>query len=159
LTAADGAGWPRASRWCCLLLALCLSACASLQGEFDPPGVSVESVRSVPGSGAGPRFEISLRVTNPNKQALDIAGIGYTVSLMGRELVNGVTNEVPRIEPYSEQTVTVEAGFNTFQLLRLLAELGRAPDEELAYEVAAKIDFEGLVPTQRVTESGVIRLD
>jgi LEA14-like dessication related protein len=143
-----------------LWLALLLSAgCASLVADLDPPTVSVEKVNALPSQDSGPRFEITLRVTNPNKQPLDIAGISYSIDILDRELVTGVTNEVPRIEAYSEQTVTLEAGVNLFQVLRLLADLGRHEGDQLDYRFAAKIDFNGFVPTQRVEETGTLRLN
>jgi LEA14-like dessication related protein len=136
-----------------------ISGCTSLMAERDPPVVSVENVQALQGQGGGPRFDVTLRVTNPNKDALDIAGISYSVFILDRELVTGVTNEVPRIEGYSEQTVSLEAGVNLLQLLRLLADLGRQRTEALDYRFAAKIDFTGLLPTQRVEETGTLRLN
>jgi LEA14-like dessication related protein len=137
---------------------LLLSGCASLKPEIDPPKVTIESFNSLPSESGAPRFEIKLRVANPNKQTLDIAGISYSVELLGRELISGVTNDVPTIEGYSEEVVTLEAGLQLFQLLRLLTSLGRSPGEELEYRFSAKIDFNGFVPTQRIEETGVINL-
>jgi hypothetical protein len=77
---------------------------------------------------------------------------------MGKELMSGVTNEVPRIEPYGDAVVTVESSLKLFQLLRLLADLGTHPTDRIDYRVAAKIDFAGLIPTQRVEQTGEIDL-
>ena len=71
------------------------SGCATLT-DFDPPRVTMESLRALPTEGAVPRFEIKLRVTNPNTDALDIAGVSYSLELLGRELLHGVTRDVPR---------------------------------------------------------------
>lgn len=135
-----------------------LTGCASITPQFDPPKVSVESFRSLPSSGGAPRFEIKLRVANPNKQTLDIAGISYSVELLGKEVISGVTNDVPTIEGYSEEVVTLEAGLQLFQLLRLLSGLGRTQTEALDYRFSAKIDFNGFIPTQRIEETGEITL-
>ena len=140
-------------------IALTLVACASLTGDLDPPKVTVENVESLPNSGSTPRFLITLRIANPNKQALDIVGVSYSMELLGKELINGVTNDVPRIEPYGEAVVKLEAGIRLFELLRLLASLGREQADELDYRFEAKIDFEGFLPTQRVEETGVISLN
>lgn len=131
------------------------TGCANIGPEMDPPRVTVESVDSLPSSTGGPRFKINLRVSNPNKQTLDIAGISYSIAILDRELVSGVTNDVPVIEGYSEEVVTLEAGINMFQFLRLLAGLGKNSSQSLEYRFSAKIDFNGFVPTQRVEESGV----
>ena len=139
------------------LLAL-LAGCASVFPEVDPPKVSLESFKNLPGEGGAPRFEIKLRIANPNKQSLDIAGISYSVDILDKELISGVTNEVPLIKGYTEEVVTLEAGLQLFQLVRLLAGLGQEPTDNLAYRFSAKIDFNGFVPTQRIEESGSINL-
>ncbi len=144
------------------LLLLCttlLVGCAGLTTKIDPPSVSLDSFTSLPSNGGGPRFEIKLRVQNPNEQSLDIAGISYSIELLGKEVVSGVTNEVPNIEGYSEEVVTLQANLKLFQLLRLLAELGQTPTDEMTYRFAAKIDFRGMVPTQRVEQTGQITLN
>lgn len=152
-------GWRGALRCLCALALLFTAACASLVPEMDPPTVTVDKVRALPARDSGPRFEIVLRVANPNKQALDIVGISYTIDILDRELVSGVTNEVPRIEAYAEETVRLEAGVNLFEILRLLAELGRQRSDALDYRFAAKIDFRGFLPTQRVEERGSLSLN
>ena len=140
------------------LIALLVAGCASVTGDLDPPNVALDSFSSLPSDGGGPRFQIKLRVQNPNKQALDIAGISYSIALLDREVITGVTNEVPLIAPYGEEVVTLEAGLNLVQLLRLLTGMGRAQGEALEYRFAAKIDFNGFLPTQRVEETGEITL-
>jgi LEA14-like dessication related protein len=142
---------------CFFWLAL-LTGCASIAPQLDPPKVSIDSFKSLPSEGGAPRFEIKLRVANPNKQTLDIAGISYSVELLGKEVISGVTNDVPTIKGYSEEVVTLEAGLQLFQLLRLLSGLGRTQADALDYRFSAKIDFNGFIPTQRIEETGEITL-
>jgi hypothetical protein len=141
------------------LIAVIGAGCASVTGDMDPPNVALDSFSSLPSDGGGPRFQIKLRVQNPNKQELDIAGISYSIALLDREVITGVTNEVPLIAPYSEEVVTLEAGFNLVELLRLLTGMGRTQGDALEYRFAAKIDFNGFLPTQRVEETGEITLN
>ena len=150
--------WHLPARAMAALLLMILAACSTLVPEFDPPQVSVESFNSIPGQGGAPRFEIKLRVANPNKQSLDIAGISYNVELLGKRVMSGVTNDVPTIEPYSEEVVTLEVGLQLFQVLRLFNDLGRNRADALDYRFSAKIDFNGFIPTQRVEEVGEITL-
>lgn len=144
-----------------LMLFLCLSvlgACASLQPQYDPPKISLESFRTITGRGVAPRFEMKLRVLNPNKESLDIAGISYDIAVQGIDLISGVTNDVPVIDGYSEQIITLDAGLNTLQLIYFFASLGGGERslENLKYRFSAKIDFNGISPTQRIEKSGVI---
>ena len=121
-----------------------LAGCASLVPQLDPPKVTVENIRSLPVEGTGPRFLLTVRIVNPNEQALDIAGISYAIELMDRELVTGVANDIPVIEGYSERSIDLEAGVNLFEFLRLLASLGQTPTDLINYKVTAKVDFRGL---------------
>ncbi len=146
-----------AAAWSLLYLLL-MGGCASLTQDIDPPKVTMESFRALPNSEGLPRFEIVLRVANPNTVALDLAGVSYSIELLGNEVISGVTNEVPRIEGYTEELVKLESSLQLFQLLKLFAGVGTQPTDEIEYRFAAKIDFKGLVPTQRVEETGVIRL-
>lgn len=142
-----------------LAAGLALVGCSTFYQELDPPKVSVESFQTVPTTAGAPRFEIKLRIINPNTQPLDIAGVSYGIEVMGRELLAGVTNEVPPIEGYSEEIVTLSASLQLFELLRFVAALGTSGGELLDYKFSAKIDFNGLVPTQRVEERGEIKLN
>ena len=92
-----------------LLAMASLPGCASLQPNFETPGVTVTSFRILPSSGLAPEFEIGLRVTNPNAQALNLRGVAYTASLDGRELIEGVANDLPTIEAYGTGDVTLTA--------------------------------------------------
>lgn len=144
---------------CCAMLIILVSACATVMPSMDPPKVTVDSVESIPGNGGAPRFRIKLRVANPNEQTLDIAGISYGIELLDEELISGVTNDVPEIAGYTEEVVTLEASLQVFQLVRLLTKLGRTSAEPLQYKFTAKIDFRGLVPTQRIEETGELALN
>lgn len=140
------------------MLSLSFVACAGLTKEMDPPRVDIENFRSIPNEGGGPRFEVDLRIQNPNAEPLDIAGISYDIALQDVELISGVSNQVPLIEGYSEEVITLESGLNMIQLVRFFAQIGMGQQsmDSLEYRVSVKIDFKGFVPTQRIEESGVI---
>jgi LEA14-like dessication related protein len=100
-----------------------LVGCVSVTPEIDPPKISLLSLRSLQEEEGAPRFEIRLRVINPNKETLDIAGISYSVELLGRELIAGVANDVPPISGYGEGIVTLDGVVKhsvTTQLSRFL---------------------------------------
>jgi LEA14-like dessication related protein len=141
-----------------LLTVLVLPGCASLTTEMDPPKVTLESFKSIPSDSGAPRFEIKLRIQNPNEQSLNITGISYGIELLDQEVISGVTNDVPVIEGYSEGVVSLDASVQLLQVLRLLANLGQAESDALEYRFTAKIDFSGLVPTQRIEETGQVNL-
>jgi LEA14-like dessication related protein len=136
-----------------------LSGCAGITPNFDPPKVDLVSIRNLHTQDEAPKFEIKLRVTNPNKHPLDIAGISYSIAFVGKEVITGVANDITPIEGYGEGMITLEAALKVLELLRLVASLGTSNSEPLVYQFTAKIDFNGFVPTQWVEESGEISLN
>ena len=62
-------------------LAILMAGCAGLRPGWETPTVTVKSFRAIPSQGMLPEFEIDLHIVNPNREALKLAGVSYTVSL------------------------------------------------------------------------------
>ncbi len=139
-------------------LALALGACTGLRPGFETPTVTVSSFRPLPGDGAVPRFEIGLHIVNPNREALKLEGLAYTVSLEGRELVKGVENELPVIEGYGEGDVRLVATPNLLGGIRLVTDLMASPRDRFTYALEAKLDVGTFTPAIRVRDEGEIAL-
>ena len=138
--------------------AFLLQACGALRPGFETPTVTVNSFRALPSTGALPDFEIGLRVINPNRYALDLAGVSYTVSLNGHEVIQGVSSEMPVIDGYGQGDVVLRATPNLLAGVRLIAELASAATDSLDYELEAKLDLGGLYPSIRISDSGTVSL-
>lgn len=148
----------RTALYIVLLAASCLSACASMRPNFETPGVTITSFRTLPTNSITPEFEIGLKVTNPNSQALNLKGIAYTVALDGTDLIKGVANDLPVIEAYGSGDVTLTATPDVFGGIQFLAELMRDPRDAVNYSLEAKLDVGSFVPAIRVREEGEISL-
>jgi LEA14-like dessication related protein len=135
-----------------------LAGCASLQTDFKEPTVSVTSFRALPSEGMAPRFEIGLHVSNPNRIALELVGLSYTVSLEGRQILSGVANELPAIAAYGEGDITLLATADLFNSFSLFADLLRQPRDTFAYEINADLDLGGIYPNINVDKKGQISL-
>lgn len=140
-----------------LLLLFMLGGCAGLGNSRDAPVVNVQSFRAVPAEGGGlPAFEIGLNVLNPNAEPLRLHGIAYSIRLEGQSLLDGVSNELPVIEGYGRETVTLLASVNVLGGIRLANRLMRSPRGAFDYEFSAKLDMAGFSRDIRVTESGQV---
>jgi LEA14-like dessication related protein len=142
-----------------LVLLVCLAACTGMRPGFEAPTVTVKSVRALPSQGAFPEFEIVLHVINPNLEALKLAGVAYTVSLDGHDVIKGVGNELPVIEGYGEGDLTLVASANLFAGVGLLRDLMSKPGDSVHYELEAKLDPGALSPAIRLRDSGEISLN
>ena len=135
-----------------------LQACATTGPVFETPSVTVTSFRPLPSQGLLPRFEIGLRVVNPNRVPLALVGMAYSVSLEGQEIIEGVSNELPTIEAYGEGEVTFTAVPNLMGGMRLITDLMSRPRAGVDYVLEAKLDIGALAPPIRVRDEGRISL-
>jgi LEA14-like dessication related protein len=112
----------------------------------------------LPSTGIAPEFEIGLRVTNPNREALKLQGLAYTVSLEGKELIKGVANQLPVIEGYGSGDVTLTAAPDMLAGIQFFGDLMRSPRDTVGYSVEAKLDVGTFIPAIRVRDEGKITL-
>ena len=105
-----------------------------------------------------PAFEIDLHVVNPNREALKLVGVSYTVSIEGHDLVQGVGNDLPVIDGYGEGDFTLNASANLFAGLALIREMMSGRKETLSYSFEAKLDPGALRPSIRVKDAGEVSL-
>ena len=141
-----------------LLITSILTGCSSLTQDMDPPEVSITGFRPVSGTEGALNFEIDLRILNPNRQKLEIQGIAYTISLEGRKLITGVGKDLPAVEGYGEETVTLTASAGMFEAMRLLGDMVTNPKDKVAYQLDTKIDVGTFAPAIRVEKFGEISL-
>jgi LEA14-like dessication related protein len=141
-----------------LTTAVLLAGCTGMRPGYETPTVTVKSVRAIPSEGMLPEFEIDLHVINPNREALKLAGVSYTVSLEGHELIRGVGNELPVIEGYGEGDFTLNASADLFAGVGLIRDLVTSGKDTLSYSFEAKLDPGALRPSIRVRDAGEVSL-
>jgi LEA14-like dessication related protein len=141
-----------------LILGIYLTGCAGLQTNYETPIVSVTSFKAIPGGRMVPRFEIGLHIVNPNRSALDLKGIAYTINLEGHNLLTGVSNKLPKIEAYGEGDILLTASVDFFNSIGFFADLAKNQRETFAYSLDAKLDVGTLHPIIRVSKKGSLSL-
>ena len=141
-----------------ILAVLATSGCTGMYPGYEKPTVMVTGFRSLPGSGALPNFEIRLHIINPNRQALELRGIAYTVSLEGHDVIKGVANQLPVIPAYGEDEITLHASANLIAGIRLISDMMRTPKDSFDYAMEVKLDPGTFGRTIRVRDSGRIQL-
>ncbi|MGB5165395.1 MAG: LEA type 2 family protein [Woeseiaceae bacterium] len=142
------------------LTATLLSACAGMGPGYETPTVSVQSFRPVDSGGGNglPAFEIGLRVINPNLEPLELAGVSYTISLNGQEVIKGVGNDLPVIAGYGEGSFTLTASFNLMAGIRLFRSLMDEDSDSLDYSIDGKLDPGSFKRKIRISDSGTVSL-
>ncbi len=138
-----------------LSLTLFLAACAGLSPNYEKPQVTVSSFTLAPeSSGLTPRFNIGLHVVNPNRTALPLIGMSYSVEVEGNRILSGAEPNLPRIEAYSSADIVIQASPDLFGSARLLNQLLSGQRHELNYLFKAKLDVGALMPYITIEEKG-----
>ena len=137
-----------------ILLFFFLSGCAGMQTEYDQPSVSLTSFRFIPGDSIVPKFEVGLRVINPNRDALNIEGLFYNITIENNKIISGVANELPVIQGYGEADVLLEAMVDVVGGAKLLQSLVHSQKGSIDYGFNAKLDLGAFQPPLRISEKG-----
>lgn len=135
-----------------------LGACAVLPGQ-DRVRVNVVGVDPLPGQGLELRFNVRLRVINPNDTPVDYDGVFVDLDLQGRNFAAGASDIRGSVPRFGEKVLEVPISVSALGALRQmlgLATNGPLPDK-LAYELRGKIGgtaFNG----QRFSSKGELSL-
>lgn len=136
-----------------------LSGCAGMtNSQFEQPVVSLSSFRMLPQEMVSPKFEIGLHIINPNRESLSFEGIYYTVNIEGYDVLAGVSNNLPTVDPYGEADVLLEANVDLLKSIRLISSLMQQPRDRFKYSFNAKLDPGGLNPKLIIQEDGEFNL-
>jgi len=138
-----------------LFLMIFLAACAGLTTTYEKPQVNLTSFTLAPdSSGLAPRFNIGLQVINPNRTALPLVGMSYSVEVEGNRILSGAEPNLPRIEGYSSADIVIQASPDLFGSARLLNQLLSGQRDELNYLFKARLDVGTLMPYINIEEEG-----
>lgn len=114
-----------------------MGGCAHFGGGFESPEVFLVGLRALPGGTLEQRFEIDLRLLNPNDTDLELDGIDVTVALNGARLTRGVTGETVSIPRLSDGLVTLTATTTVFDLVNQIMAAGSSTT--LDYELRGRV--------------------
>jgi len=149
----------RRTQWLTAMLAvLAMAGCATLQPNFETPTLTVNSIRLLPSENIAPQFEVGLHIVNPNRSALRLHGIAYTLSLDGFKVLTGVANDLPTIQAYGQGDITLVATADLISSIRLVSDLINQSRDAITYDLDAKLDLGGILPSLHVRERGDIDL-
>lgn len=149
-------GWMRAIA---LLMMLALSACATWSPYYEAPQVNITSFALSPETTGGtPVFVIGLQVVNPNRTALSLKGMSYSVDIQDQRILTGAEASLPEVPGYGTAEFTIQASPNLLGSARLVTEVLTGQRDRLHYLFRARFDIGGLLPYITLEEEGEFAL-
>lgn len=135
-----------------------LAGCNPL-AKFQQPQVQLSNLVVLERQGFEQLFLIKLKVTNPNKMALPIAGLQYQVRLNGFDVFTGNAGDLPHINAYSDTYIDIPVRANLISAGAVLASLLVSDHPTINYQLNATFDLTGVLPDFRVNEKGLVNLE
>jgi LEA14-like dessication related protein len=149
---------PNLARGIALLLALTLTGCAQVLRHTDPPRVSLVNLQLVEATLFEQRFEVDLRLQNPNPFPLPLAGMSYALDLNDSRFAEGVSNTSVVIPAYGESVIGVQVSSNLGGVLEQLYRLQRGEPPEFRYRLAGSVSLVDQAFRLPFERTGEIRL-
>ena len=119
-----------------LLAALALAACSGLPFNVQTPKISIAEVDVKSLGLFEQRFDVSLRVNNPNGFDMKIEGLDFDLEVNGRAFAKGLTRTTTLIPAFASTLVHVEAVTQSRDLVQQFKTL---PPESLKEGVPYRI--------------------
>ncbi|APA86929.1 LEA type 2 family protein [Paraburkholderia sprentiae WSM5005] len=136
---------------------LTLAGCAGLFGA-DPLRVNVAGIEPIASQGMEMRFNVKLRVQNPNDSAVSFNGVSLDLELNGKPFASGVSDQSGSVPRFGETVVTVPLTVPAFAALRqALGLAGIAQSGQVPYRLQGKLAG-GLTGTTRFVDQGMLTL-
>lgn len=105
------------------LLAALLIGCATLTAKLASPQVSLADIQILQLGLFEQRYQIDLRIQNPNAIALPITGMSYDLDINRQKFARGVSNDVVNVPAYGEAVARVIVTSDLASVLQQLPQL------------------------------------
>ena len=133
-----------------------LQGCTALR-DLEPPEVVVTSIRPLDATLMEQRFDVDLRIYNPNNRDLSIEGVDFELDLNGKRLARGAGATDLALPRLGEAETTVRVSSSFLGLARQLMSAGET--ESLTYRMKGRIHLRGggALPFDKSGELGTLR--
>lgn len=117
------------------LILVCLTACATVPSGIEPPKISIANIAPKDVAVFEQRFDVQLRIQNPNNQELEINGLRCDIELNDKEFGNGMSGQQVKIPRFGSEVVNVEVITSLGSFLRQFQELNKSGVGKVRYRL------------------------
>lgn len=141
------------------------AGCALMRRHVEKPRVSLASVDIVSLGLFEQRFQLGLRVQNPNDFPIRLAGLDYQVAVNGERFASGVSDTAARIPASGESVVKVPVTASLLDTAQQLLRWRDNPPDSLRYALDGHVrladfdlrlpfEYQGTVPLRQAGQGG-----
>ncbi|MFK7896816.1 MAG: LEA type 2 family protein [Myxococcota bacterium] len=129
-----------------------LGGCASMGTRLEPPDVTLVRITPLASTALEQRFEVEVRIVNPNDVPLAGDGLDVTIELNGKRLTRALSPDTFTIPRLSDDTVTLTGTTTLFDLFRQAVALPE--DGRLDYRLVGRVSLADSIGWLRFTREG-----
>ena len=112
-----------------------IASCSTMPKDFEAPRVNISDLTPKEMAIFEQRFDVKLRIQNPNDIDLSVNGMRFDIELNEREFANGMTGERLTVPRFGSQTVNVEVFTTLASFLRQVQDLNASGGQKVRYRL------------------------
>lgn len=117
-----------------------MAGCTHVTRETIPPKVKLVGVELQEVQLFEQRYQLTLRLQNPNEYSIKVRGLDFNVDLNGEPFAQGVANDTVTLPGFGETTAKVAVSANILTLMQQLSE----NKNNISYLIHGKIKLDNI---------------
>jgi len=116
-----------------------LLSCSALTSKPESPRVTLVGLKLISVELLEQRYQVSLRVKNPNSFALPVRGIDFRLDINDQAFADGVSNQSIDVPAYGENVIELEVSSNLFQVFHQFQSLQESQSPGFEYRISGSM--------------------
>jgi LEA14-like dessication related protein len=121
--------------WIAIPLLALMASCTTVPQGFEAPIVTIADLTPKEMAIFEQRFDVKLRIQNPNDQDLSINGLRFDIQLNEHDFGNGMSGQRVAVPRFGSQVVDVEVLTTLASFLRQVQELNAGGGQRVRYRL------------------------
>jgi LEA14-like dessication related protein len=121
--------------WITAPVVVLIASCSTMPKDFEAPRVNISDLTPKEMAIFEQRFDVKLRIQNPNDVDLSVNGMRFDIELNEREFANGMSGQRVTVPRFGSQTVDVEVFTTLASFLRQVQDLNASGGQKVRYRL------------------------
>jgi len=121
--------------WVAVATALLTAGCATMPKEYEMLRVHIADMTPKDMAIFEQRFDVKLRIQNPNEVEFSINGLKFDIELNERDFANGMSGEHVVVPRFGSELVNVEVFTTLASFLRQIQDLSAGGGQKVRYRL------------------------
>jgi len=122
-----------------LVLMVGLASCSALTSKPESPRVTLVGLKLISVELLEQRYQVSLRVKNPNAFELPVRGIDFRLDINSQAFADGVSSQPVDVPAYGENVIELEVSSNLLQVFRQFQLLQESESPGFEYRISGSM--------------------